>query len=739
LNPSAYNEPLVKRDVKYERVIRENRRIFMGEIEKTDIPSTDNSNWLYDRLCIVLILFITLVSILNWNNLYPNPVDSYYHMAVIRAFSDSGGLVLHDYWEFAPAGRPHLYAPTTHLIGFILSLLGLSMSVIGRVMSWLPYPLSFVVMWLWLRNAIGARGAFFALALLAGPADWFFSQTAHWANVFVLLLAPLAFLFFEKQKYFIATTISILACYAHGSGLLVPAAILLYGIHRPSLFKPAIISAAVSIIAFAPWLIHVYANRNLMTTARPSFLQIENFRVFVFPMPLALAGIFLAYRHRGNSLILPCFLLSFIVMFPMGYAHRFWQFNSIMPYAALAGFALTVFLEWIEKRFQRREYGLIATIAVLLVSVTLNPVISFGGRGMPAPPTAQGMQQPAKDQGAPQGIRRPMGANTQRQARMANNPRRQGGFRFEQTAIARMLNGTSGMQMGGNSMDSDSMTAMISLVEEYAGKNDIVAANTGPMSSCLIPAMTGIRITDGMLREVQSEESQPRFKEANFVVMQQRNSIGPQGAPGGPPTGDLMGRDATSPPKGFEFIAEKDGIQILKNPSAEQNEFSTPKPVLTLPLIIIIILGISGLIFTDIYKTRMPKKLIIGATAFCIIICVASIMPLTISAIGELSDQPERPAGLDRQMPFPGGGIGGAPPFGSLEDLDIPPRIARKYTRLMRSVHEEMQNGGSPDHFLPREKAMEIRNLLEEKRFPRAEKLINEALEILDGSPTEPK
>ena len=132
----------------------------MVETEKADTYSNNDSNRLYDRLCAVLIVFITLVSVINWNDLYPNPVDSYYHMAVIRAFSDSGGLVLHDYWEYAPAGRPHLYAPTTHIIGFVLSRIGLSMSFIGQIMSWLPYPMSFVVMWLWLRNSIGARGAF---------------------------------------------------------------------------------------------------------------------------------------------------------------------------------------------------------------------------------------------------------------------------------------------------------------------------------------------------------------------------------------------------------------------------------------------------------------------------------------------------------------------------------------------------------------------------------------------------
>lgn len=702
----------------------------MDETEKDDLCPDNNSNRLYDRLCIVLIVFITLVSIINWKSLYPNPVDSYYHMAVIRAFSDSGGLVLHDYWEFAPAGRPHLYAPTTHIIGFVLSKTGLGMSIIGQIMSWLPYPLSFVVMWLWVRNSIGARGAFFAIALLAGPADWFFSQTAHWANAFVLIMAPLAFLSFEKQKYFIATLCSIIACYSHGSGLLVPATILLYGIHRPSLLKKAIITSAISVAAFSPWLMHVYANRNLVTTARPAFFQLESFRLFVVIMPLAVAGIFLAYKRRGNALILPCFLLSFLVMFPMGYAHRFWQFNSFMPYAALAGYAITGFVGWLEKRFKSREYGFVSAVAVVLIGVTLNPVISFGGHRIPMQAHHREIQPQRNNRyGLPKDIAQGTPENNQGRAMIAKMPQKEGGFRFEQTAITQMLNGSGVRQIGGSSMDSPEMTAMINLIEEYAEKDDVIAANVGPMNSCLIPAMTGIRITDGMLREVQTEEYNPRFEGANIVVMQDRDLMGTQGIPGGHavmrPMREPMGMNELSLPHGFELVAEKDGMKLFKNNSSEKQKLMKPKPVLTFPLILLIIFGMSGLIVIDILKERISKKVFIAVSIICIITCIASMIPLTVSAISELSDQPERPAKLNRQMPLPGE----MPKMFDEIPEDIPPRIIMKHRKLMQYAEEEFQKGNLPDYFLPPELGIEIRRLLIEKNFLRAEKLIDEALE----------
>ena len=293
----------------------------------------DNRRRLFDKLCILLIIFITLVSVVRWSSLYPDFIDSYYHMAVIRAFSDSGGVVFHDYWEYAPAGRPHVYAPLVHIIGYLLHSIGLSIYTVGQIISWWPYPVSFLAVWLWLRNVTGPRSAFFAIALLLGPSAWFMNQTAFTANSVALVLAPLTFLAFSKEKYVTAAVLATLACYSHGSGLVVPAALLLYGIHRPRLLLKRVLPVVgAALLAFLPWAIHVYSNRNLMSLARmggDTLMQLGNFQIFLLLMPLALVGLMFAYLRRGKALMLPSFLFAFAVMIPMGYAHRFWRFKQL--------------------------------------------------------------------------------------------------------------------------------------------------------------------------------------------------------------------------------------------------------------------------------------------------------------------------------------------------------------------------------------------------------------------------
>src|SRR6185436_3212168 len=100
-------------------------------------PEAPGAAW--DRASWCLIALHTVL-LLSWWPLLPWFVDLYYHMNVLEGFRQAGGVALHDFWEFAPAGRPHLYPPALHVA--LLSFDWLPMGVItrARLASVLPYP-----------------------------------------------------------------------------------------------------------------------------------------------------------------------------------------------------------------------------------------------------------------------------------------------------------------------------------------------------------------------------------------------------------------------------------------------------------------------------------------------------------------------------------------------------------------------------------------------------------------------
>ncbi|HOP09099.1 MAG TPA: hypothetical protein PLC12_02665, partial [Candidatus Methanofastidiosa archaeon] len=65
---------------------------------------------------VAFLAFITISFAANLNKFSPNVIDLWYHLAIARKILELGTIPLWDFWEFAPAGRPHLYPPLSHLL-----------------------------------------------------------------------------------------------------------------------------------------------------------------------------------------------------------------------------------------------------------------------------------------------------------------------------------------------------------------------------------------------------------------------------------------------------------------------------------------------------------------------------------------------------------------------------------------------------------------------------------------------
>ena len=105
---------------------------------------TKEPSWTsYSALLLILFLFFQIT---QWP-FSPKFLDAYYHLAVMKGFEEAGGYVTSAFWEYAPAGRPHLYPPALHILMLSFYKLGLSAISVARLVDLAAYPIFLFAFW----------------------------------------------------------------------------------------------------------------------------------------------------------------------------------------------------------------------------------------------------------------------------------------------------------------------------------------------------------------------------------------------------------------------------------------------------------------------------------------------------------------------------------------------------------------------------------------------------------------
>jgi|GEM_PF-71435 len=339
---------------------------------------------LVDALSLGLIAFILALALSYWHK-FPVHMDSFYHMGVTAGYARAGGIALHSFWEYAPAGRAQLYPPLLHVFMFATGKTGLSMVTVGRLTSFAAFPLILLSSWHGMRALFSGRAAFYTTVVLSSCYLLFWHSAVESAAALVLILAPLVFVAVDRDRKVAAAILLALALYSHLTlGHLVALGLLIYAVHRRELFKRIAVVLAGAYLLWLPWGIHILMNKSALSvdTAGTS----GGVTVHILVWLVALAGFVYCYFKKEKYYLLPSFLLGFvpIVFF---YPDRFWNAHVFVPLAMLGGVALSAthgFLgEKIAELKRNRTASRAALAALMAVPVALllflDPVYAKGG------------------------------------------------------------------------------------------------------------------------------------------------------------------------------------------------------------------------------------------------------------------------------------------------------------------------------------------------------------------------
>ncbi|MDK2464432.1 MAG: hypothetical protein QI223_06655 [Candidatus Korarchaeota archaeon] len=417
----------------------------------------------------LVALHATLL-LVNRNKL-PFSYDTPYHLLIGKMYSDFGRVVLWDYYEYAPVGRPQLYPPLLHvIIWWTHSLTGLDFVSVGRVIALVQYPASLLLSWVAVRKMFGPEvGAVYAGLLSADPRFWTWQLTVAPTAMIMALLMPLIYLFWRK-KTVPAVLLMTAFLYSHlGLPYVVLLSLILGGLLSLPLdsgyVREALKVGGVSLLLFTPWALHVLSNSEAIQAGKMSaggkvplgFLTVDLFVLFLLPL-----GIYAAYRAGAGGRILLGVGAAFLAILPT-YGMRYFLHSPPVNCAiAAAGFGWLV--DMVRRRLDRRALlGVVAAFALMSSAFA---------------PTLAG--------------RRALGP-------MSGGP----------TPVVRELTGGMEEVIPPNwrlySVTNPCVRELARWIEENVPEGEIVHVGIGPLADC-ITLLSG-RLTDGgMYREVRTEE-----------------------------------------------------------------------------------------------------------------------------------------------------------------------------------------------------------------------------------------
>ena len=436
----------------------------------------------YDVLSIFIILIFLIVTVSRYD-LYPVFVDIYYHLSVTLSFDKAGGIVLWDFWEFAPEGRVHLYPPFLHCLMLLLSE-GSDYVAVGKFISFVMFPASQVTAWVFCREILSRKTAFYALLILSSSLMYFKLQAVTSAAALVLVIIPLLFYAFEKGKY-IASVILLTVClYTHvGFGPTALSAFAMYSILHREKARDAAKVIAASLILYIPWGIHVVAHMEYLSAASPP----SPGSLIVIPWILGTIGFFLCLQRRKEFLI-PVSL--FVCMFPMAFTYwgRFTG-HSMLPLAILSGVTLAHLDEKL-KGSQRTVFVIASLLVLSFVAPTVG--VQSERRMQPQHAPQESTQQGSMQQRLP--------------------PRSQARLTLNLRSLLLSL-----PQMPSDSYLTPDNLMMAEIIKRTSQENEIVFIPGGIMG-CFVTAMTGRPQLLGMWQEVAADY-EPDPKSASLFVM----------------------------------------------------------------------------------------------------------------------------------------------------------------------------------------------------------------------------
>jgi len=425
---------------------------------------------LWDFFSIGLILITISLIVIRRDN-FPIFVDIYYHLSITEMFDQAGGVVIHDFLQYAPIGRSHLYPPFLHILMLGAYKMGLSMDALGRLVSAVMFPLTMVSCWLLVRRAFGSAEAFVSLVLLLCSWQFFYTTAVVSASALATVLALLTYYLILTGRDRAAIVTMAFCLYSHMSyPHLVSLSLIIWALMEPARRRSVSKVLVFSYLLFSPWLINVMMN--IGSVADTSALGGGvNFSLVLVASALAGAVLCLRNLRRGErGYALPLAMMMSMVPVFFFYRSRFFVHSSV-PLAILGAIGLVFAARYLASRMGRHGgmAGTVFLVAISFMVLTWGVTYSSGVGG---------------------------------QDDHAGPGHGSGDVGLDMTTLVALADGDA---LPTPSYETPASESLLEDIESNTDQDDIIVLNRG-INGCMITAYTGRATTSGMFHEVSTDD-----------------------------------------------------------------------------------------------------------------------------------------------------------------------------------------------------------------------------------------
>jgi hypothetical protein len=328
----------------------------------------------WDACSVFLIAVFSVLGLLSWNAL-PRFTDIYYHLLVMSGFQQAGGLVLRDFLQYAPAGRPQLYPPLFPCILLGLFKAGLDPLFIARLVKVIAFPAFLGTLWVVLRSCFGSRQAFFTVLIATGSYSFYSSCIHLIPATLVCILGLLSFRALEKERLISAGFLLGLGFYAQTlTAWIFFAATALYCYFNPLRRRFILPVTLTSFILGLPVTAYQFFNLRYFTfIPAPSYAEIQ---VSIFIFVIALLGAAVAFKRKGPAYF-SLALVAAMSALQIPYYSRYLSGHGLLGFILLGGSALVyLYQKAIGTHAEHWRRLLFILMAFLFFSV-INPTVTF--------------------------------------------------------------------------------------------------------------------------------------------------------------------------------------------------------------------------------------------------------------------------------------------------------------------------------------------------------------------------
>ena len=325
---------------------------------------------------VIIISYLSLQA-MRWR-LLPQFMDIYYHIHTAWGFIQAGGYSSWDFWQYAPAGRAHIYPPLFHLALVLFIKAGVEKIILAKILE-VVFPVLFIaVLWYFMNRNYSKRLAFFVMVTICSSFSFYSFLLNHLPATLALILGMFAFDGILHGKAARPMLLMALCFYAHiGVSWFMILSLFLFGLldgrrRRLCLF----VFVAALLLALPVIFKQCFALRLISISAIPERYFCE-FKTIDYL--LAFTGLALLSRAAGNyRLFISFFFSSFIFLY---YPYRFFSAEGFLPVIMLSAVALDYL--WGKLHKQILKYLLILICGIIIIfspTVAINKDAKMRGR-----------------------------------------------------------------------------------------------------------------------------------------------------------------------------------------------------------------------------------------------------------------------------------------------------------------------------------------------------------------------